>query len=138
MEGKLWGSAIRMKAAPTTARPTNVTARPIVTDRALTIRRTRRSMRDACASLPAGSCPVIHLEFNDRPGYPRAEDVLSVGVHGRARGKPAGDPVGIQVFTPPRRDGSPSLVRAARRWAGLPRIRHPGDRKNQQDRAVEL
>ena len=46
-EGKSSGSTIRITTAPTNASATNVRERPMTADRALTIRRTRRSMVEA-------------------------------------------------------------------------------------------
>ena len=57
-DGKLCGSAIRIRTAPTSANATNVTAKPTVTDRALAIRRARRSIREGCPGLGVGALPV--------------------------------------------------------------------------------
>ena len=45
-DGKFWWSTKRMITPPISARPTNVKARPMVTERALTILRIRRSTKD--------------------------------------------------------------------------------------------
>src|SRR5262249_43007231 len=55
--GKLSAWTRRRTAAPTTARPTNVIASPIVTDRALTIRCTRRSTSESRGLRPLSTIP---------------------------------------------------------------------------------